>query len=346
MTSSAGRPRPPPAAAGRPCSRATILAARLLAPWHGRARRHASPATRRGEGRGPDGPARCRARSPRHHALPAGDHPGARGAGRARLRRQQGLGRRRRPGRWPSAGSSCSPGRRAGSARSSGQIALNSPDHEVADARALVDWLAARPEVLQDGPGDPRVGVTGALVRRGAGAAAGRVRPARRRARPGDHLERPAARRCSRTPRPHAPAPPADTPAPRRLRPGRGVQAGWAGVFFSAGLAPDARDPSTDRAGGSGRRDAEPLQPHRALPPAPRHLRPLHRRGLRRLHRGRHHRPALPGDRGAAAPLVAGHGDRPDHRADAAGAGRAGHAVRPRPGRRERPPDRRRRRPR
>ena len=44
---------------------------------------------------------------------------------------------------------------------SGGQITLNSPDHEVADARALVDRLAARPEVVQDGPGDPRVGVTG-----------------------------------------------------------------------------------------------------------------------------------------------------------------------------------------
>ena len=44
---------------------------------------------------------------------------------------------------------------------STGQIALDSPDYEVADARALVDWLAARPEVRQDGPGDPRVGVTG-----------------------------------------------------------------------------------------------------------------------------------------------------------------------------------------
>ena len=44
---------------------------------------------------------------------------------------------------------------------SGGQIALDSPDYEVADARALVDRLAARPEVVQDGPGDPRVGVTG-----------------------------------------------------------------------------------------------------------------------------------------------------------------------------------------
>lgn len=45
---------------------------------------------------------------------------------------------------------------------STGQIALNSPEYEVTDATQLVDWLAARPEVRQDGPGDPRVGATGA----------------------------------------------------------------------------------------------------------------------------------------------------------------------------------------
>ncbi|MDQ4093790.1 MAG: alpha/beta fold hydrolase [Actinomycetota bacterium] len=45
---------------------------------------------------------------------------------------------------------------------SGGQIGLNSPDYEVADARALVDWLAERPYVVRDGPGDPRIGVAGA----------------------------------------------------------------------------------------------------------------------------------------------------------------------------------------
>ncbi|MCX5390789.1 CocE/NonD family hydrolase [Streptomyces sp. NBC_00094] len=45
---------------------------------------------------------------------------------------------------------------------STGEIGLNDPDHEVADVRELIDWLAARPEVLLDKPGDPRVGVTGA----------------------------------------------------------------------------------------------------------------------------------------------------------------------------------------
>uniref|UniRef100_UPI00351C74BC alpha/beta fold hydrolase n=1 Tax=Quadrisphaera sp. RL12-1S TaxID=2763011 RepID=UPI00351C74BC len=45
---------------------------------------------------------------------------------------------------------------------SGGSVHLDDPDYEVADARALVDLLAQRPEVEQDGPGDPRVGVAGA----------------------------------------------------------------------------------------------------------------------------------------------------------------------------------------
>ncbi|MEH3076999.1 MAG: alpha/beta fold hydrolase [Quadrisphaera sp.] len=45
---------------------------------------------------------------------------------------------------------------------SGGNVHLDDPDYEVADARALVDLLAQRPEVQQDGPGDPRVGVAGA----------------------------------------------------------------------------------------------------------------------------------------------------------------------------------------
>jgi ABC-2 type transport system ATP-binding protein len=49
-----------------------------------------------------------------------------------------------------------------GFGRSTGQIALNSLDYEVRDAQKLLDWLATRDEVQTDGPGDPRVGVTGA----------------------------------------------------------------------------------------------------------------------------------------------------------------------------------------
>ncbi len=48
-----------------------------------------------------------------------------------------------------------------GFGQSTGQIALDSLDYEIPDARALVDWLAEQPEVQLDAPGDPRVGVTG-----------------------------------------------------------------------------------------------------------------------------------------------------------------------------------------
>src|SRR3984885_1926534 len=49
-----------------------------------------------------------------------------------------------------------------GFGRSTGQIALDSPDYEVKDVEQLVTWLARQPRVRLDGPGDPRVGVTGA----------------------------------------------------------------------------------------------------------------------------------------------------------------------------------------
>ncbi|MTD57358.1 alpha/beta fold hydrolase [Amycolatopsis pithecellobii] len=49
-----------------------------------------------------------------------------------------------------------------GFGHSTGQIGLNDPDLEVADAAHLVDFLAKRPDVRLDGPNDPRVGVVGA----------------------------------------------------------------------------------------------------------------------------------------------------------------------------------------
>src|SRR4051812_26185590 len=48
-----------------------------------------------------------------------------------------------------------------GFGRSTGEIALNSPDYEVKDVRQLVDWLAKRPDVRLDAAGDPRVGIAG-----------------------------------------------------------------------------------------------------------------------------------------------------------------------------------------
>ncbi|MFE2226135.1 alpha/beta fold hydrolase [Streptomyces kronopolitis] len=48
-----------------------------------------------------------------------------------------------------------------GFGRSTGKIGLNDPRGEVADVRRMIDWLARRPEVQLDKPGDPRVGVAG-----------------------------------------------------------------------------------------------------------------------------------------------------------------------------------------
>jgi ABC-2 type transport system ATP-binding protein len=49
-----------------------------------------------------------------------------------------------------------------GFGRSTGQVALDSPDYEVKDVGQLVSWLARQPRVMLDSPGDPRVGITGA----------------------------------------------------------------------------------------------------------------------------------------------------------------------------------------
>ncbi len=119
---------------------------------------------------------------------------------------------------------------------STGQIALDSPDYEVADARALVDLLATRPEVTQDGPGDPRVGITGgsyggaiSLLLAGYDPRIDAVAPVITWNDLGQALFPDAA----------APAaPPVDTPARGAFAPDGVFKRGWAGVFFSAGLAP------------------------------------------------------------------------------------------------------------
>ncbi|QMU77430.1 alpha/beta fold hydrolase [Streptacidiphilus sp. PB12-B1b] len=48
-----------------------------------------------------------------------------------------------------------------GFGRSGGLIHLDSPQYEVRDAERMVDLLATLPQVVKDGPGDPRVGFTG-----------------------------------------------------------------------------------------------------------------------------------------------------------------------------------------
>jgi ABC-2 type transport system ATP-binding protein len=44
---------------------------------------------------------------------------------------------------------------------SGGMIMFDSPAFEGRDARAIIDWVAAQPEVQLDAPGDPRLGMTG-----------------------------------------------------------------------------------------------------------------------------------------------------------------------------------------
>ena len=44
---------------------------------------------------------------------------------------------------------------------STGQISMNAPDYEIADAQSVLDYLATRSEVRQDAPGDPVVGIAG-----------------------------------------------------------------------------------------------------------------------------------------------------------------------------------------
>jgi ABC-2 type transport system ATP-binding protein len=48
-----------------------------------------------------------------------------------------------------------------GFGRSGGLIHLDAPAYEVADASTLISYLATLPEVIKDGPGDPRLGVAG-----------------------------------------------------------------------------------------------------------------------------------------------------------------------------------------
>ncbi|WP_137873469.1 alpha/beta fold hydrolase [Rhodococcus sp. Q] len=116
---------------------------------------------------------------------------------------------------------------------STGTISLNDPDREIADARALVDWLADRPEVTLDAEGDPRVGVTGAsyggalsLMLAGTDPRVDAVAAAITWNDLGQAL----------FPN-YGAAPPAPTPAAAGYS-GPGVlKRGWAGIFFGAGVS-------------------------------------------------------------------------------------------------------------
>ncbi len=118
---------------------------------------------------------------------------------------------------------------------STGQIGLDSPDYEVTDARALVDWLAKRPDVVRDGPSDPRVGVTGASY---GGALALLLAGTDRRV---DALAPEITwHDLSQALFPNAASPtplPTPTPAAGAFAPDGVFKRDWAGYFFGAGPA-------------------------------------------------------------------------------------------------------------
>ncbi|MGH3839962.1 MAG: alpha/beta fold hydrolase [Pseudonocardiaceae bacterium] len=124
---------------------------------------------------------------------------------------------------------------------STGQIGLDSPDYEVADARALVDWLARRPDVLRDGPGDPRVGVTGgsyggalALLLAGTDRRVDALAP---EITWNDLAQALFPNAASRAPIPGG------TPAAGAFAPGGVFKRDWAGYFFGAAPRSGAETP-------------------------------------------------------------------------------------------------------
>jgi ABC-2 type transport system ATP-binding protein len=146
-----------------------------------------------------------------------------------------------------------------GFGKSGGQIALDSPDYEVADAQQLVDWLATRPEVQQDGPGDPRVGVTGgsyggalSLLLAGYDPRVDALAPVITWNDLSQALF-PAAGATTDQP--------VDTPARGTFGPDGVFKRGWAGVFFSSGSSGGSgggSDGGTPSAGASGSSSSTP----------------------------------------------------------------------------------------
>ncbi|MGH4026433.1 MAG: alpha/beta fold hydrolase [Pseudonocardiaceae bacterium] len=143
-----------------------------------------------------------------------------------------------------------------GFGESAGLIGLNSPDYEVADARALLDWLAARPDVAQDGPGDPRVGVTGAsyggalaLLLAGSDPRVDALAPLitwndlAQALFPNAASSRPIA---------------ATTPAAGAFAPDGVFKRDWAGLFFGAGAAGQGPDTGPGGDAGAGPDTTEP----------------------------------------------------------------------------------------
>ena len=278
--------------------------------------------------------------------------------------------RRRRASSRRATGSSCWPTRRAASAGPPGRSPSTRWTTRSRTPERLSTGSPTQPEVQLDGPGDPRVGVTGgsyggalslmlagtdprvdALVplitwndlaqalfpnaqatpddlaaptpAAAAGVAGRRVQEAL-----GVHADRLGddRRRAVRL---------ADRRRPGRQRRQRLRPARRSGTQTSAAPTPDA---GTD---GRCRRDTDAQRDGGAAAAAfAGELRPDEPRALRRLLAGRADRPDHPRAAGAAGPLQPEGGGRRHHRADAAGAGRAGHPVRARAGRRQRQGDR------
>ena len=265
----------------------------------------------------PGGPARRRAcgagrdaGQPGHHVVPPGGSravPG--GPAGARLRRQQG---RRDGGREDLA--------RHGylaldlhRARVRGQRRADPPRRPGVRGggrrRGCSTCSRPGPTCCLDRPGDPRVGVVGGSYGGALALHAGRHRPAGRRGRPADHLERPG----------HALFPQSATTAGCRP-PRRASTAGPAAGGVQAGLGRRVLQQRcggrpAGRAGGSTRPSARPTR--------------------RAPARGRRPGAARPDGR-----VQPGGGARPRTRADAARAGAGGLAVPARPGRRQRCGDR------
>ncbi|XGP77324.1 alpha/beta fold hydrolase [Actinokineospora auranticolor] len=144
-----------------------------------------------------------------------------------------------------------------GFGRSEGQIGLNDPDYEVTDASRLVDWLAQQPEVVKDGPDDPRVGVTGgsyggalSLLLAGMDRRVDALAPVITYNDLGQALL------------PNSAGAPAGTPAGNPYGADGVFKRSWAGIFFAAGTGAaglanptsDATEPGTkdDGSGGAG----------------------------------------------------------------------------------------------
>jgi len=132
-----------------------------------------------------------------------------------------------------------------GFGKSTGKIGLNDPAYEVADASKLIDYLAARHEVLTDAGGDPKVGVTGgsyggalSLLLAGTDKRVDAIAPV---ITYNDLTQ-------GLVPNAAAPNPPAaSTPAAGAFAPGGVFKKSWAGIFFSAGTgAASSGNPTND----------------------------------------------------------------------------------------------------